>query len=337
MKILVRGTNWIGDAVMTIPAMRKLRSLFPEAEITLQTSASAIGIFRDAALFDDVGPTTSHVNQLTTVRKKRFDLAVVLPNSFGSALDARLAGAKRRFGYASDSRRFLLTDALPIPEWKDSRHEVYYYLNVIDAIEKEYFGAASEWPEVEPRLTLTEEDRRLTIESLRNSGVDRAKRLIVLAPGSTNSRAKRWLPENFAVLSDLLTAELGADVILLGSKDDREVTSRVSELCKERPPLDLAGRTEVEDAAGILGVADLLISNDMGLAHVAPAVGTRTIVIFGPTNPVTTRPLSQLATVISANVECAPCMLRECPIDHRCMTRITAEAVFERAKELLAK
>ena len=123
---------------------------------------------------------------------------------------------------------------------------------------------------------------------------------------------------------------------MVGSEDDREVSQLVSELAA-RKPVDLTGRTDIVSAAAILGVVDMLVSNDMGLAHLAPAVGTKTLVIFGPTNQVTTRPMSAIASTISADVECAPCMLRDCPIDHRCMTRISVSSVLDLvAKELAA-
>ena len=330
MRILVRGTNWIGDAVMTTPAIRKLRALFPEAAMTLLTPEWAEGIFSSTGLFNDIVTTDSRLAEVRELRRRGFDLAIVFPNSFKTALVARLAGAKQRFGYASDRRGFLLTDAVATPEWKNTRHEVYYYLNLVDAIEQSYFGAVTETTDMEPRIEVPSE-KLVEAQRFISAGDSRT---IVLAPGSTNSRAKRWLPENFASLNDRLQRELGAKVLLLGSKGDAEVSQRVIDLSSEKP-IDLTGDTDIETAAALLHEADILVSNDMGLAHLAPAVGTKTIVIFGPTNQVTTRPFSEKAVVLSANVECAPCMLRDCPIDHRCMTRVTADSVFEEVKKIL--
>ena len=315
---------------MTIPAIRKLRRLFPDAEITLLTREWAEGIFLSTGLFNDIVTSDDLLGQVRELRRRRFDLAVVFPNSFNSALVARLAGISRRFGYDADRRAFLLTDPVATPEWKDTRHEVYYYLNLIDAIEKSYFGHVTETTDLEPRVTVS---NAMSAEARRLIPLG-SSRTVILAPGSTNSRAKRWLPENFARLNDRLRGELGVNVVLLGSKGDAEVSRKVSELSNDKP-VDLTGQTDITTAAAILHEADLLVSNDMGLAHLAPAVGTKTVVIFGPTNPITTRPFSLNATIISANVECAPCMLRDCPIDHRCMTRISADQVFEQVKELL--
>jgi heptosyltransferase II len=332
MNILVRGTNWIGDAVMTIPAVRKLRQLFPEARLTLQTRESAKGILSQSALFDEIVTPGAFFDQVSTLRKGRFDLAVIFPNSFSSALAVRMAGVRRSFGFAAERRSFLLTDPVAVPDWKDSRHEVYYYLELIDAVERSYFNRVTETAHLEPRLAASGAHPALNI--LRQSGVAGDLKIVALAPGSTNSRAKRWIPHRFAQLNDRLQSELNCNVILLGSRDDKEISRTVSSLSRLRP-YDLTGETDIEDATAILGEIDLLISNDMGLAHLAPAVGTDTLVIFGPTNQLTTRPFSDKAGIITADVECSPCMLRDCPIDHRCMTRISVEQVFERAKTIL--
>jgi len=335
MRILIRGTNWIGDAVMTIPAIRKLRLLFPEARLTLQTREWARGIFEQSDLVDEIITSESIFDQVTSHRSQRFDLAVVFPNSFSSAFGVRLTGAKRRFGYAAERRSFLLTDPIAMPDWKDRRHEVYYYLELIDEIEKRLRGQVTETRDLEPRFDVAELKREKARQILRDSGADQRSKIVALAPGSTNSRAKRWIPERFAQLSDRLQSESNCSVVLLGSKDDREISQKVLDAAQIKP-IDLTGVTDIVGAAAILGEVDLLVSNDMGLAHLAPAVGTETIVIFGPTNQITTRPFSEKATIISANVECAPCMLRDCPIDHRCMTRVTVDEVFEKARKQLA-
>ena len=335
MRILIRGTNWIGDAVMTVPAIRKLRRLFPEATLVLYTPEATAGIFKQSGLVDEIIPTSSFLDQVRSIRRAQFDLAVLFPNSFKTALVKWLAGVKRRFGYAAQNRSILLSDAIEVPDWKNDRHEVFYYLNIVDQIERAY-GLHDSGAEPDTRIEQAEADRETARQLLESNGVDLSRRIVGLAPGSTNSRAKRWTPEGFAGLNDLVQTELGASVVLLGSPGDAEVSARVIELSKTKP-IDLTGKTDIAMAAGVLSNLDLLVSNDMGLAHLAPAVGTRTIVIFGPTNPVTTRPFSALASIMSAGVECSPCMLRDCPIDHRCMIRITPEMVFERAKELLER
>ncbi|HEY2867708.1 MAG TPA: lipopolysaccharide heptosyltransferase II [Pyrinomonadaceae bacterium] len=342
MKLLVRGTNWIGDSVMTIPALRALRSAFPDAEIVLMTRAVNEGLFQDADFIDRVLPVETPnsgiaqtVRLARRLRNERFDVGVVLPNSFASALPLRLAGIPRRFGYATDRRKLLLTDSFPVPDWKATRHEVFYYHCLAGAIEERLLGKGpSEQVDLYPRIDISPERREAARAFLIQHGLDLTRSIVAVGAGSTNSNAKRWPAERFVQTCERLQKTLGAKIVLLGSEGDRAVSEQIMSGLGEKP-LDLTGRTSIAEVSAILSVVDLLIANDMGLAHVAPAVGTRSLVIFGPTDPATTRPLSQLADVIRHEVECSPCMLRECPIDHRCMTRIGVDYVCDVATQML--
>ena len=342
MKILIRGANWIGDAVMTIPAMRELRRLFPDAEMTLYTRPWAEGIFRDACLVDKILTVESKSSRFRetlaegkALKRQGFDLAVLFTNSFQSAAVIRFAGIPKRFGYAREGRGILLTDPIKPPRWRDERHQVYYYLNIVSEIERRLFGTATV-DEKEPISTLqVSEDRRSEARAfLEGAGVDLSKPIIAFGAGSTNSMAKRWGGEKFAELGSRLAAELGANILLLGTKNESDVSRQVIGLANA-DIIDLAGATDLSAATAILCECDLFVSNDMGLAHIAAAVGTKTIVIFGPTNDVTTRPFGPDAVIVRHEVECSPCMLRECPIDHRCMRRISVDRVFELAKKEL--
>ncbi len=343
MKIVVRGTNWIGDAIMTIPSLRELRRIFPNAGIVLHTRSWAEGIFRDAEFIDEIITFEKAGSPFKDVRAQSqilsefgFDLAVLLPNSFESALTTWLARIPKRIGYNKDLRGLLLTHPLPVPEWKKTRHEVFYYLNMIAEIEKRFFGTDTVlYSEPDSRLKISAERKIAACEMLRDAGVDGAMKTIALGVGSANSRSKRWSTENYAALNERLQAELEANVVLIGSSDDADVSNEVFDLSLKKPII-LTGKTDLAEAAAILSVIDMLVANDMGLAHLAPAVGTQTAVIFGPTNPFTTRPFSANATVVRKDVECSPCMLRDCPIDHRCMTRISVADVFEACREILA-
>ena len=325
---------------MQIPALRRLRRVFPDAHLTLHTRAWAQGIFEDANFIDEIltfetskSKFKDVFTQAKILRPRNFDLVVLFPNSFESALTAKLANIKTRVGYEKEARGFLLTDALPIPEWKNQTHEVFYYLNLIAEVEKRFVGAQTLSLD-EPQFDLTIRDERKTRAQkfLMENAVDLSKKIIALGVGSTNSRAKRWQAKSYAKLNDKIQFELKANVILVGASDELEVSNEVYEM-SEKKPIILTGKTSLAEAAAILGEVDLLVSNDMGLAHIASAVGTKTLVIFGPTNPNTTRPWT--AEIIYKNVECAPCMLRDCPIDHRCMTGISADEVFEKAINLL--
>ncbi len=342
MKILVRGTNWIGDAVMSIPALRELRRIFPDAQITLHTRAWADGLFRDASFIDDLVTFETQrwkfrdvLDNSGFLRDDEYDLAVLFPNSFESALTTFLTRIPRRIGYNKDVRGLLLTDPIAVPEWKNRRHEVFYYLNLVAETEKRVLGrntVSGTIPNTE--LEVSDERKFEADDLLRNFGVDLLKKTVALGVGSTNSRAKRWPAEHYAELTGRLQTEAGANVVLIGSKDEIDVADKVARLCRITP-INLAGETGLAEAVAVLSNIDLLISNDMGLAHVAAAVGTQTLVIFGPTNPETTRPFSDNAAVIRKDVNCSPCMLRDCPIDHRCMAWIKVEQIFEAAVNVL--
>lgn len=335
MKIVVRGANWIGDAVMTIPALRRLRKIYPDASISLHTRPWAEGVFRDASFIDEIIPIESRgsvrsvIEQSRVLREQNFDTAVLFPNSFESALVTRLARIPKRLGYSTEQRGFLLTDKLEVPLWKNDRHESKYYLHLVESLVNDRANGDDE-----PELQVSAERRNDARKMLTDSGVSDGRKLVGFGAGSTNSLAKRWPAENYSRLADQLSTEQNADVILLGNENEADVSRSVLEASKEKH-IDLTGQTDLATATAILSEIDLFVSNDMGLAHIAAAVGTPTIVIFGPTNENTTRPLGKYVEIIREPVECSPCMLRECPIDHRCMTRISPERVFESASKML--
>ncbi len=340
-RIVVRGTNWVGDAVMTIPALRQLRRLFPKAHITLATRAWAKGLFADADFLDDLqvhegSGLRSVVQQVRQWRKANFDLAVLLPNSLETALVASLARVPMRIGYATDGRQALLTHPLALPEWCGSKHEVFYYLKIV--AELEWLTKHEQtFLDTQPDGSLEVSDARKSVarDFLRARKVNEHEPLVALCPGSINSRAKRWPTERYAALADRFIDELGAEVLLVGSSAETDVSLEVSRQMRNQP-LILTGQTDLAELVAILSLVDLLVTNDTGPAHIASALGRPTLVIFGPTNPLTTRPFSPFGEIVREPPDCAPCMLRDCPIDHRCMTAITPADVFERARTLLS-
>lgn len=342
-RIVVRGTNWVGDAVMTVPALRQLRRVFPKARITLATRSWAQGLFADADFLDELqvhdgSGLRSVVRQVQQWRKGNFDLAIIFPNSLETGLVASLARVPLRIGYATEGRQPLLTHPLDLPEWRNSKHEVFYYLKIV---------AELEWIIKHQQTFLSNEpDGSLEVSAARKSaaraflrahGVENGagNRLVALCPGSINSRAKRWPAERYAVLADKLVDELGVEVLLVGSAAEADVSLEVSRQMSNRPVL-LTGKTELAELVAVLSLVDLLVTNDTGPAHIASALGRPTLVIFGPTNPLTTRPFSPYGEIVRHPPDCAPCMLRDCPIDHRCMTAIAPDDIFERARTLLS-
>jgi heptosyltransferase-2 len=341
-RVVVRGANWVGDAVMTVPALRELRRLLPRARVTLATRPWAEGIFEGADFIDDFLVTRETSSKPRSVlvearewRARRFDLAVLLPNAFAPALVAALARVPARLGYATQGRSALLTHRLAVPDWRGQRHEVFYYLNLVAGLERLLHGTDTiESREPDTRLPAPEPRTREALEMLRERGARAGQPLVAVCPGSTNSRAKRWPAERFAAVADMLAERTGAEIVLIGAGEELDISDEVARHMRARP-IVLTGRTDLAQTAGLLRASDLLLTNDTGPAHVAAAVGCPVVVIFGPTNPITTRPFSATAEVVRHPPDCAPCMLRDCPIDHRCMTAITAEEVFGRAAHAL--
>ena len=340
-RVVVRGTNWVGDSVMTVPALRALRRVLPEAEITLVVRPGAKGIFADADFIDrlllyDRRGALSIIRQVREWRQGNFDLAVLFQNAFEAALIPFLAGVPLRLGYATESRQALLTHPLPLPDWRSSRHEVFHYLYLVTALEQLLFGT-SEICEQAPDASLEiSASRKTEAENLlRVYGVREGAPLVALCPGSINSRAKRWSAESYAALADRLI-DSQRQVLLIGSPDEMDVSREVTARMKQQP-IVLTGKTSLDQITAVLSLVDLVVTNDTGPAHIAAALGRPTLVIFGPTNPLTTRPFAPEAEILRQPPDCAPCMLRDCPIDHRCMTAITVADVFEHSQALLKR
>jgi len=340
-RVVVRGTNWVGDSIMTIPALRALRRILPDASITLAVRPGAKGIFSEVDFIDDVlvydrRNAFSVFGQIREWKKREFDLAVLFQNAFEAALIPFLAGVPVRLGYATESRQAMLTHPLPLPDWRSTKHEVFYYLYLITALEQMLFRTSTVCegdPDVS--LSISESRKSEASELLRSHGVSEEKSVVAICPGSINSRAKRWPAEAYAALADRLIEDR-RNVVLIGSKDEIDVTNEVAQRMRHRPVV-LTGKTTLDQITAVLGLVDLVVTNDTGPAHIAAALGCPTIVIFGPTNPLTTRPFSPKAEIIRHPPDCAPCMLRDCPIDHRCMTAITVDEVFEHSHALLKR
>jgi heptosyltransferase II len=340
-RVVVRGTNWVGDSVMTVPALRALRRVLPEAKITLVVRPNARGIFADSDFIDDLliydrQSAFSIISQVREWRKRQFDLAVLFQNAFEAALIPFLASVPIRLGYATESRQALLTHPLPLPDWRSTRHEVFYYLYLVTALEQLLFGKSEICESVPDASLQISEARKAEAENLlRAYGVRDGEPMVALCPGSINSRAKRWPADAYAALADRLI-DSRRQVLLIGSADEADVTREVTSRMKQQPVV-LTGKTSLDQITAVLSLVDLVVTNDTGPAHIAAALGRPTLVIFGPTNPLTTRPFAPEAEILRHPPDCAPCMLRDCPIDHRCMTAITVDEVFEHSQALLKR
>jgi heptosyltransferase-2 len=340
-RVVVRLPNWLGDVVMAVPALRELRRVLPDAHLAVVSRPGTADIFIDADYVDEIltydrAGLTSAWNQAGEWRRRKFDLAVLFQNAFEAAAIAFLSRVPARIAYATERRGVLLTHPLPAPDWKNEKHESFYYLNIVTELERLLYGTSS-IDSAEPRfdLRVSEDRKRKAFDLLREQGARANAPLALLCPGSVNSRAKRWPAERYATLADRLV-ESGANVALIGSPGESDVTQ---EVCKraQHQLAELTGKTTIAEVTALISIADVLITNDTGPAHIGAALNTPTIVVFGPTNPLTTYPMSANAEIVRRAPDCAPCMLRDCPIDHRCMTAITPEEVFERASALISR
>ena len=337
-RIVVRAPNWVGDAVMSVAALRALRRLLPDAHLTVMSKPGTADIFAQADFVDEVllykrSGLNSFFAQAREWKRRQFDLAVLFQNAFEAAAIAFWARVPLRVGYDTEHRGFLLTHPVSVPSWKNERHEVFYYLNLVNELERALTGRSpNEHREPEFQIAVSAEEQRHAQQLLAGGEAIR-KPLVLLCPGSVNSRAKRWPAERYAALADQF-AERGATIALIGSSNELDVSQKVAALAREQP-LVLTGKTSVREIMALISLADVLVTNDTGPAHIGAAMGTPTLVIFGPTNPLTTRPFGGAAEIVRRPPECAPCMLRDCPIDHRCMTAITPDDVFQRARQIM--
>ncbi len=339
-RILVRATNWVGDAVMSLPALRAIRGRFPGAYIAVLARPWVADLYAREP-FDTVIPYAAarewrgwrqKLDTARRLRGERFDCAILLQNAFDAALIAFLARIPRRIGYARDGRSPLLTDAIPVPARGEiARHERFYYLELLRRA-----GIVEDFPQ--------EDDIRLEgATAAREAGMCRFAELgirppvIGVSPGAAYGGAKRWLSERFAEAASMVAAAEGASIALFGSSGERAICEGVAAqiAAAGREVRNLAGQTSLKEFIDLAAACRLFLSNDSGAMHIASAVGVPTVAVFGATDPIATGPGGALARVVQERVECAPCLLKECPIDHRCMTAVSAGRVAETALELL--
>jgi heptosyltransferase-2 len=340
-RILVRATNWVGDAVMSLPAIRAVRARFPDAYIAVLARPWVAGLYARETSINQVFPYhvrpgfRDFIGKLRVARELRgqnFDCAILLQNALEAAALAWLARIPTRIGYARDGRGPLLTNAIPLPKAGEiPRHQRYYYLELLRRA-----NLIETLPETEAiRLDGAAAAAREGARLLENRGIPAP--VIGVSPGAAYGNAKRWLPERFAEAALEIARPLGIPIVLFGSADERELCESVARLIRPSGQAvhNLAGATTLAEFIDLAAACRLFLTNDSGAMHIASALGVPTIAIFGSTDEHATGPTGPLSRVIREPVECSPCLLRECPIDHRCMERIPAGRVVRTSLELL--
>jgi heptosyltransferase-2 len=390
MKILVRAPNWLGDIVMARPAIATIRGRYPDAALTVAGPPAFVPLCAAIPGVDAVLPLprgnspSARRARVDVIKAGSFDLAILLTNSFGTALDVWRAGVPERWGFRADWRGRLLTRAIERPRRGKTRtarkplsssgvagerananagtsagegagasaaagvaraeglaprgrHHSEYYLALTTAL-----GMT---PVREPQpVRVPDEARARARDLLLTAGWDGASPLAAVAPGAAYGYAKRWPPDRFAAVVARLAAR-GVRPVLVGAAADRESARAVESALAtataafdDAAPagvlpaggtcLNLVGATDLPALMGLFGQCAVVLSNDSGAMHLASAVGRPVVAVFGPTDDVATAPLGE-HIIVRHDVWCRPCLLRECPIDHRCMRGVTPDVVFD--------
>jgi heptosyltransferase-2 len=341
VKILIRATNWAGDAIMALPALRAVRGRFPDAGIAIVARPYVADIYRDQQICDQLihyDPQGVHdgipgrERLAAELRAQKFDVALLLQNAFDAAWLAWRAKIPERIGYARDGRSFLLTKAIPVPKPGEiPAHEMFYYLELL----RRAGWVESPSDESFVSMNVPEEKQRQATEFLVQSGSCPHALRIAIGAGASYGSAKCWPPSRFAEVANRLQSQTGADLILFGTAAETAVSNAIAAELR-RPPVDLTGKTAIADLPALLSQCHLFIGNDSGAMHVAAAVGLPVVAIFGPTDPLGTAPVTPRCTVVQEKPYCSPCFLRRCPTDHRCMTKVTADMVEAAVKPWLS-
>jgi heptosyltransferase-2 len=335
-RILVRGPNWLGDAVMCEPALRGLRSLFPNAQIALLVKPAVADLFAGhpaltrVLTYDTKGRHAGLSGKWSLagqLRRQGFDLAVLFQNAFEAAFLTFLAGVPRRYGYATDGRSLLLSDPVAVPHRHVLVHQVHYYWNLLNPL-----GLTGD--PTAPELVVFPEEEKAMAGRLAQGGLTATDVIVGINPGSTYGGAKRWLPERFAEVTERLSRTIResrgkeVSVVIFGAKGEERLGQEIAARLSSRS-LVLSGATTIRELMAAVKRCATLLTNDTGPMHIASAFQVPVVAIFGPTDWRTTSPFGTAHAIVRQQVDCAPCLMRECPIDHRCMTRVTVDQVYE--------
>lgn len=332
MKILIRATNWVGDAIMAIPALRAVRAKFPDALISILARPYVADIYGNQGIADVLipyDPRGQHKgfrgreHLATQLRAQKFDVALLLQNAFDAAWLAWRAQIPERIGYARDARSFLLSKAIPVPKLGEiPTHEKFYYLELVRRA-----GWLDSLPAIDHiALKVPDAQRHHASQTLLEAGSRPDAFRLAIGAGASYGSAKCWPPDRFADFANRFQSEYDADIILFGTPGELAVSNAITANMR-RPPIDLTGKTTIADLPSLFSHCHLFLGNDSGAMHVASAVGLPVVAVFGPTDPDGTSPVTTRYTIVQQKPYCSPCFLKRCPTDHRCMKAVTPEMV----------
>ena len=334
MRTVIRSPNWIGDGIMSLPAIRALKDHFPDDPLTVVSRNHLADIYQNVPEIEgiiripDRMTIGGYLKTANEIRRGRFARGILFANSFNSALLFTLAGIRERIGYDRDGRRLLLTH--PVSVRPSGGHHYTYYLKIVEEVCGGKLGRI--YPD---DLVLTEAEKSEGASLIRAAGVDPVRPLIAISPVSAYGSAKEWLPENFSdLIRSLKSMRPGVEIILLGSQKEKRKVDLIAGDAQV-PVHNLAGRFKLRETILVLSRCRLAITNDSGIMHVASSLRVPLVAIFGPTIAGETAPLSSAHAVIHHPPECAPCRFRECPTDHRCMKAVSVAEVLAAGSRLL--
>lgn len=326
----MRGVNWVGDTILTYPTVQGLKELFPHCHLTILVPNHLVDLWKTFPYVDEIIPFQKRggvrslwedLRLIRSLKRREFDLALILPRSFRSAFQIYLAGIPVRVGYQDEGRSLFLTHKIPRKGDALRFHRIHYYRKLIESL-----GKTGDLPS--SRLFLREEDRGWAEKKLGEMGVLDGRPLIGINPGATYGVAKCWYPERFGELGKRLSEKWKASLLIFGKEEEGEMAREILKFLGDGG-VDLTGKTHLLQLAALLERCRLLVTNDTGTMHVATAVRTPVVAIFGSTDSIATGPWGDGHTVVKKEVSCSPCLKRVCPTDHRCMDLITVDEVEE--------
>lgn len=334
--IIVRMPNWIGDLVMATPILYDLRKAYPDAHITAMCRSPICELLKEDPHIDELfcfskaagfGRRTERRNIIEKLRKGNYDLGILLTHSFSSAWWFWLGKVHIRLGYECNGRKPLLTHSVAFPKNIQNQHLVVTYKMLLEPL-------GFTISKTHPRLYLSSKELNDARTLLRQHGVSEGALIVGINPGATYGSAKCWLPERFREVTQRLLQDKDVYVVYFG---DQVTASIVKEICSGLPPrvINLAGMTSLRELSSLIGHCDVILTNDSGPMHIADALGTPIVALFGSTSEVVTGPYRS-GMLIHKHVECSPCYQRTCPIDFRCMKRIEADEVYEAISKILS-
>lgn len=334
-KILILLPNWIGDAVLSLPAIYRIRGGFPSAHISVIGLPHITALFKEYPFIDDiiVYPDKSQkaglLPAVREIRKYGFDLSILFPNSLRSAIIARLAGIPLRCGYNRDGRGLLLNIPVKLSEDIKKVHQSEYYLNIASALECNPNITSS-------KLFLSKKEEQNAEDFLKKNNITPENLIIGINPGAAFGSSKRWYPERYGSVARTLINNYNGRIIVFGSQKETDIAKEITNIAK-LPILNMAGKTSVRELMALIARCRLIITNDSGPMHIAAALGIPVTAIFGSTDPELSGPLGEGHVVIRKDVSCSPCFLRTCPTDLKCMDIVSVDDVLKGVAKLLQK